>query len=95
MADNLGGRVALDALRAPIPVYNAPIEVEHVDGVVNDRIDQKAETLLAFFKVSKRLMAVVGLRFIARFLVHYARNCPGIRSGVTRRNRSRFWGRSL
>jgi hypothetical protein len=40
-------RVALEALRAGIPVRHDPIGIEHVNGVVGDAFDEKLEAALA------------------------------------------------
>jgi len=41
LADDLVGRIALQPRGAGIPAHDAAVEVEHVDGVVDDRIDQQ------------------------------------------------------
>src|SRR5690606_23781395 len=46
-ADDLLGAVALDALRARIPVGDAPGRIEHEDRIVGDALDQQAEVALA------------------------------------------------
>ena len=46
-ADDLLGRVALDALGARVPARDPALGVEHEDGVVPDALDQQAEALLA------------------------------------------------
>ena len=46
-ADDLVRQVALDPLRAGIPVGHAAFGVEHVDRVVGDALHQQAELLLA------------------------------------------------
>ena len=47
LADDLLFGVALDALRAGVPVRHPPVRVEHVDGVVGDALDEQPEVLLA------------------------------------------------
>ena len=46
-ADDLLGRIALDALAADIPAGDDPGRIEHVQRVVGDAFDQKPETALA------------------------------------------------
>src|SRR5437868_11221929 len=46
-ADDLVGTIALDALGARVPACHAPLRIEHEDGVVLHRFDEKPETLLA------------------------------------------------
>jgi hypothetical protein len=44
--DDLVGLVALEATRAGIPGGDMPLPVEHVDGVIGDRVDEQLEALL-------------------------------------------------
>jgi len=55
-ADDLAGLIALEAARARIPGRDMAARLEHVDGVVGDRIDQQLETLLG----DPRVEMVVG-----------------------------------
>ena len=50
LADDLVGRIALDTLRARIPVGHMPLGVEHVERMVADALDERPEALLAFEK---------------------------------------------
>ena len=45
LTDDLVTGVALEALRARVPTGHDPLRVEHVDGVIGDRLDQKLEAL--------------------------------------------------
>src|SRR5262249_10640698 len=54
LTDDLLGAIALDALRARIPVADDPVGIEHEHGVVADAIDQQLEAPL-------RLMPLLGL----------------------------------
>src|SRR5690606_19608401 len=45
--DDLVGSVALDPLCAQVPAADAPLTIEHVDGVVRDPLNQQAKLLLA------------------------------------------------
>ncbi len=62
-ADDLFGRVSLDALRAGVPAGHIALRVQHVDGVVGDALDQQTELLLA---ATQRLFRRLALRQIAR-----------------------------
>jgi len=46
MAEDLGLGVALEALRAGVPAHHPARRVEHVDGVVDDGLDEQPEALL-------------------------------------------------
>src|SRR5690606_6469223 len=46
-ADDLLGGVALDALRARVPVGDDAVGVEHEEGVIGDALDEEAELALA------------------------------------------------
>ena len=48
LSDDLIGRVALEPLRARVPVNNDPARVQHVDGVIDDAFDEDTEATLAF-----------------------------------------------
>ncbi len=50
LADGLVREVALDPLRAQVPVAHAAVAVEHVDGVVGDALHQQPELFLAFLE---------------------------------------------
>jgi hypothetical protein len=43
LANDVPGLVALEAFRARIPAGDLPIEIDHVDRVVDDRIDQQLQ----------------------------------------------------
>src|SRR5204862_113362 len=45
--EDLVGAVAFDALGAGIPARDAPVRVEHEDGVVSNALDQQAEAVHA------------------------------------------------
>src|SRR5262245_52132864 len=45
LPDDFVGRVALQPRGAGIPAHDAAVEIEHVDGVVDDSIDEKLEPL--------------------------------------------------
>src|SRR5665213_4462719 len=47
-ADNFVCLVSLDAFGAGIPVNDDAVGIEHVDGVVDDSLDQQAKLALAF-----------------------------------------------
>ena len=47
LADDLGGFVALDALRAAVPGGDVAVGIEHEDRVVADALDEQAKALLA------------------------------------------------
>ena len=59
------GQVALDPLRADIPVAHTTFGIEHVDGVVGDALHQQPELLLAFLE---RLLGFLALGQVARDL---------------------------
>jgi hypothetical protein len=63
MADDLGGLVALETLGAGVPAGHPSVGVEHVDGVVGDRVDQQA------------IAAVIGLQSLEA--VHPTPTAPG------------------
>src|SRR3989344_5874391 len=46
LAENLGGRVALEPLSAGIPARHDAVDVEHVDRIVGDRLDQEPVAVL-------------------------------------------------
>ena len=46
LADDLVGLVALEAPRTRIPGGDAPVGIDHVDGIIGDRADQQLETIL-------------------------------------------------
>ena len=46
LANNFVGRVALKTLGTRIPTGYSPLAIQHVDGVVADRIDEQRVTLL-------------------------------------------------
>lgn len=50
LADDFFWPVTLDALGTEVPVGQAPVRVEHIDGVVGDTLDQQAELLLALLE---------------------------------------------
>src|SRR5882672_2493689 len=56
-AEDLLGRIALDALAADIPAGDDPGRIEHIKGVVGDILDQKPETAFAFEQI--RLVLLV------------------------------------
>ncbi|HTH98092.1 MAG TPA: hypothetical protein VL574_11805, partial [Stellaceae bacterium] len=41
LADDLAGRIALEALCAGVPADDNAAGIDHVDGIVGDRLDQK------------------------------------------------------
>src|SRR5579875_2585587 len=47
-ADDLIGGVALDSLSAGVPAGDIALGIEHENGVVGNRFDQKAEAAFAF-----------------------------------------------
>ena len=47
LADDLVGRVALDALRADVPRRDMTGRIEEVDRVVADTVDEQAKASLA------------------------------------------------
>ena len=65
MPDDLIGRVALEPLRARVPIHNDPARVQHVDRVVNDAFDKDAETTLTF---QQRIPCRDAFRDVARDL---------------------------
>ena len=64
-ADDFGFRIALDALRAGVPVGDAAFRVQHVDGVVRDALHQHAELL---FAQAQRLIGRLAFADVARDL---------------------------
>ena len=50
LAHDLIGRVALDALRTLVPVGDLAVGIQHINGVVDHRIDEHAEALLSLFE---------------------------------------------
>jgi hypothetical protein len=46
LAEDLGLRVALEALRAAVPAGHDPAGIEHVDGIIGDRLDEEAVAAL-------------------------------------------------
>src|SRR6185437_954208 len=48
LADDFVGGVALDTLRAGIPIADIAVAIEHADRVVGDAFDQQSELALAF-----------------------------------------------
>src|SRR4029079_4869265 len=65
LADDLGGRVALDALRTRVPAGHTHLGVEHADRVVMYGLDHQAE---AFLAVAEILFVAPALREVARDL---------------------------
>src|SRR5690606_27670728 len=57
-ADDLVGRITLDALGAHIPTRDAAVEIEHIDGAVGDAGDQLRE-----LPVGSRQLRAVRLPF--------------------------------
>ena len=64
-ADDLAGQVALDPLRAEVPVCNPALFVEQIDGVVGDALDEQPELFLAF---AERILRRRALGQVARNL---------------------------
>ena len=46
-AENLELRIALETLRTAVPTDDVPVGIEHVDGIVFDRIDQALKAINA------------------------------------------------
>ena len=57
LADDFVGRIALDPLRAGIPVGHDAVRIEHVDGVVDHPLDQQPKAALA---IDKRVYVAIG-----------------------------------
>ena len=55
LADDLGGGVALDALRAGVPARDAALGIEHEDGVVDDALHHQPEAPLAVGEQARAL----------------------------------------
>ena len=58
LADDLGRRVLVDALRAHVPVGDVAVRVEHEDRVVGDALDHHAKAPFAFHQRLLRLAAL-------------------------------------
>lgn len=65
LADDVLGRVALDALRADVPCRDTAVDVQHEDRIFADAFHQQAE---AFFALSQRLFVAASLGEVARHL---------------------------
>jgi hypothetical protein len=46
LTDDLGRLEALDALRSGVPAGHIAVGTEHVDGIVDDRLNQQFERIL-------------------------------------------------
>jgi hypothetical protein len=64
LTDDLFGGVAFEALRARIPVGYDPVGIEHVDGIVRDRVDQQAVSIVIGICVAVMLFAIHSVPFI-------------------------------
>ena len=56
LADDLLGRITLDALPADIPAGDDPGGIQHVERVVGNAFDQKPETAFAFEQIPLALL---------------------------------------
>ena len=56
LAEDLLGRVALDALAADVPAGDHPGGVEHIEGVVGHAFDEKPEIAFAFKEIALVLL---------------------------------------
>ena len=61
LADDLFGRVALDPLAADIPARDDAGRVQHIQRVVGDTFDQKAETTFAFEQIPLLLLIFLNI----------------------------------
>src|SRR5207248_7938754 len=62
LADDVLGRIALDALGAGVPVGHPPFWVEHEDGVIGDSLDEDPEGALG---LEQRLLGLALLGHVA------------------------------
>src|SRR5688572_20567075 len=51
LADDLVGFIALEAARSRIPGGDTAVRLEHIEGVIGDRIDQKLEFLVRNMRI--------------------------------------------
>ena len=58
LADDLGRRVLVDALRARVPVGDVAVRIEHEDRVVGDALDEQPKAPFAFHQRLLRLAAL-------------------------------------
>ena len=65
LADDLVGRIALDALGPCIPVGDAPFGIEHVDRVVGHALNEDPEAPLG---LEQRLLRIALIGHVARDL---------------------------
>src|SRR6185312_4798178 len=62
LADDIVGRIALDAFRAGVPVGHPAIRVEHVNRIVGDALDEDPEAALG---LEQRLLRRASLGHVA------------------------------
>jgi hypothetical protein len=62
-AGDLVGRVAFDALGAGVPIGHDAVGIDHVDGVIGDAVDERAEPTLA---LAQRILRLLPFRPVPR-----------------------------
>ena len=79
LADNLFGDITFSALRPGVPVYDQPVVIQHINGVVGHALHQQAETRLLF-----TLFALLRLLFgaVARNLGEADQLAVGVANGI-------------
>jgi len=54
LPENILGRIALDSLGPGVPARHPAVRVEHVDCIVDDRLDEQLERLFGYFLAHQR-----------------------------------------